>query len=96
MEVLAVMRVVSVGRQHAQLALQCAVLVAVIVGYSLLMFVTGDEEVPESLANHHTDSLLETLVVLSRGRCQLLQLLRCRTMATSRSDCQPFYLFLHS
>ena len=68
MKVLAVVRVVSVGRQDAQLALQGAMLVAVLVGYAVLMFVTGDEEVPESLADHHTDRLLETLVILPGGR----------------------------
>ena len=68
MKVLAVVRVVSVGSQDAQLALQCAVLVAVLVGYAIRMFVTGDDEIPESLTDHHTDRLLETLVILPGER----------------------------
>ena len=68
MEVLAVVRVVSVGRQDAQLALQGSVLVAVLVSYAVRMFVTCDEEIPESLADHHTDRLLETLVILPGER----------------------------
>ena len=68
MEVLAVVRVISVGRQDAQFALQGTMLVAVLVSYAVRMFVTGDEEVPESLADHHTDRLLKTLVILPGGR----------------------------
>jgi hypothetical protein len=59
---------VSVGRQDAQLTLQGSVLVAILVGYSVRMFVTCDEEVPESLADHHTDRLLEALVILPGER----------------------------